>query len=59
MDTVNKKQIPTPEQRPDLYDDFDYTNRPEGQSTGVKTPPHIQEMIDQRQAKAAPDNKKE
>ena len=47
---VNKK-MPSPQQRPDLYDDFDGTDRPEGQPTGVATPDYIQKLIDERGAK--------
>lgn len=50
METVNNKKTPTPEQRPDLYDDFDGIERPEGYQTGVKTPDYIQKLLDQKQA---------
>lgn len=50
METINeKKPVPTPQERPDLYDDFDYAERPDGYQTGVKTPDYIQQMIDQRE----------
>jgi hypothetical protein len=55
-----KKTIPSPEQRPDLYDDFDGIERPEGQPTGVKTPDYIQKLIaerGQRKPPAADQNK--
>ena len=41
------KKMPTPQERPDLYDDFDGTVRPAGQGTGVKTPDYIQKLMDQ------------
>lgn len=46
--------IPSPEERPDLYDDYD--GLPEGHKSDVTTPLYLQELIDQRiaerQAKA-------
>ncbi len=51
METL-KNPTPTPEQRPDLYDDFDGIERPEGYQTGVQTPDYIQKLIDQKQAAA-------
>jgi hypothetical protein len=55
METEMKK-MPTPEERPDLYDDYDGIERPEGYQTGVKTPDYIQKLIDERKGKApAPD----
>lgn len=53
METINDKAVknPTPEERPDLYDDYDYTDRPEGYQTGIKTPDYIQKIIDDRAAK--------
>lgn len=50
METMTKTKMPTPEERPDLYDDFDYSNRPEGYQTGIKTPDRIQKLIDARNA---------
>lgn len=47
------KKMPTPEQRPDLYDDFDGIERPAGQGTGVTMPDYIQKLIQQRSAKPA------
>lgn len=52
METINKKQTPTPEQRPDLYDDFDYRDVAPGYKTGVGVPDRIQKLIDAK--KAAP-----
>lgn len=46
-----KKQIPSPQERPDLYDDFDIQDRPDGYQSGVKTPDRIQKLIAERQAK--------
>lgn len=48
---VKKQPLPSPQERPELYDDFDYAERPEGYQTGVKTPDYIQQLIDQRQGK--------
>lgn len=46
--------IPSPEERPDLYDYPDCM--PGGRETGITTPPYLQELLDQRiaerQAKA-------
>ena len=39
--------IPSPEERPDLYDDYD--GLPEGEKTAVTTPPEIQKLIDAHQ----------
>ena len=50
------KKTPTPEQRPDLYDDFDGIERPEGYETGVKTPDYIQKLIDAKAPKPSPKN---
>lgn len=51
MDKEMKKGMPTPQERPDIYDDYDYTKRPEGESTGIATPDYIQKLIDARAAK--------
>ena len=40
--------IQSPQQRPDLYDDFDGTNRKPGEPTGVRTPDYLQKLINQR-----------
>lgn len=59
METV-KQKMPTPQQRPDLYDDFDYVDRPAGQKTGVGIPDRIQQKMDARgadKAKPAPAEK--
>lgn len=45
------KKMPSPQERPDLYDDFDYVERPEGYRTGVAVPSRIQRMIEERRAK--------
>ena len=51
METMNEKQkMPTPQQRPDLYDDYDYGDKPADRDTGIKTPDHIQKIIDERKA---------
>lgn len=57
MEENLKKPVPTPEQRPDLYDDYDGIERPEGYQTGVKTPDYIQQLIDQRAGKASTEPK--
>lgn len=44
-------KMPTPQERPDLYDDFDGIERPAGYKTGVKVPDYIQKLIDEKQAK--------
>lgn len=46
------KPVPSPQERPDLYDDFDGIERPEGYQTGVKVPDYIQKLIDQRQGQS-------
>lgn len=51
MENEKVKSMPTPEQRPDLYDDFDGVERPEGYQTGVKTPDYIQKLLDEREGK--------
>lgn len=52
--------IPSPQERPDLYDDFDGTGRQLGEPTGVKTPDFIQKLIAEKDAaKAASDGKKD
>lgn len=38
--------IPPPSERPDLYDYFDYPERPKGWKNPIKVPEHIQQMID-------------
>lgn len=40
--------IPSPSERPDLYDDFDC--RPGGEPSAITTPPEIQHLIDERRA---------
>lgn len=42
--------IPSPKERPDLYDDFDGLDRPEGWKNPVSLPPDIQKLVDERQA---------
>lgn len=46
-----KHRNPTPEERPDLYDDYDGGGL--FRETGVKTPERIQKLIDERRAKLA------
>ena len=55
MENVKEKPAinPTPEERPDLYDYYDYRDLPEGYQTGIATPPRIQKLIDERKAKLA------
>jgi len=45
--------IPSPQERPDLYDDFDCMP-PGGRETGIATPPRIQALIDARQKTTQP-----
>lgn len=47
-----KTPMPTPQQRPDLYDDFDGIERPEGYDPGIQMPDYIQKMMDERKPKA-------
>lgn len=55
METMNKKPMPTPAERPDLYDDFDGVERPAGWVNPVRVPEYLQKLIDAKQAsKAAP-----
>jgi hypothetical protein len=49
MENKPKKPVPTPEERPDLYDYYDGIDRPEGYQTGVWIPDRIQKLIDERQ----------
>jgi hypothetical protein len=49
-----KKLIPSPQQRPDLYDDYDVPAQSSEQANPVKVPDRIQKLIAERQAKAAP-----
>lgn len=44
-----KKPIPTPKERPDLYDHYDGSGRPLFAKTGVGVPDRIQKLIDERQ----------
>lgn len=44
-------KLPSPQERPDLYDDFDGIERPAGYKTGVQVPERIQKLIAERQAK--------
>jgi hypothetical protein len=53
METMNKKPMPTPAERPDLYDDFDGVERPAGWVNPVRVPERIQKLINERQAKTA------
>lgn len=45
--------LPSPNERPDLYDDFDGINRPEGWVNPVAVPDRIQAAIDARSKKSA------
>lgn len=45
-----KRPIPGPDERPDLYDYYDGTDRPEGYKTGIEIPAHIQKALDERKA---------
>jgi hypothetical protein len=36
-----EQKIPTPAERPDLYDDFDYPERPEGYKHGMRIPQSV------------------
>ena len=56
MEDSMSKKIPIPEQRPDLYDDFDGTGRKLGEPTGVKTPDYIEKMLAERDAKTPANN---
>ena len=38
--------IPSPQERPDLYDDYD--GLADGEKTAVTTPPEIQKLIDEK-----------
>lgn len=52
MENQMTPKMPTPEQRPDLYDDFDGVERPAGAGTGVRTPDYIQKLLNARKAPA-------
>lgn len=41
-------KIPSPKERPDLYDSYDGAERPAGWVNPVKTSPRLQKLIDQR-----------
>jgi len=41
--------IPSPQERPDLYDGYD--GLPEGHVSSVTTPPELQKMLDDMKAK--------
>lgn len=45
-------KLPSPNERPDLYDDFDGINRPDGWVNPVAVPDRIQAAIDARKEKA-------
>lgn len=46
-----KKHIPSPAERPDLYDAFDYPDRPEGYQNGCRLPDRLQKMLDEKKEK--------
>lgn len=48
---ANKKPIPGPDERPDLYDAYDGIDRPEDWKNPVALPDHLQKMLDDRKAK--------
>lgn len=41
--------MPSPQERPDLYDAFDGLDRPEGWKNPVSTPEHLQRLLDAKQ----------
>lgn len=41
--------IPSPEERPDLYDAFDGIDRPEGWKNTISTPEHLQRLLAAKQ----------
>lgn len=41
--------IPSPQERPDLYDAFDGIDKPEGWKNSISTPPHLQILLDAKQ----------
>lgn len=47
--------VPTPKERPDLYDDFDYGNAkyPEANKEAV-TPPHVRKLLEERERAKTP-----
>lgn len=44
------ENIPSPDKRPDLYDDFDGLDRPKGWVNPVKLSPAMQKMLDEKEA---------
>jgi hypothetical protein len=46
-----KKPIPSPQERPDLYDDYDGGQATEGKNP-VKTPDYIQKLIAERKGRS-------
>jgi hypothetical protein len=49
MENKSKKPMPTPEERPDLYDYYDGSGRPLFAKAGIGVPDRIQKLIDERQ----------
>lgn len=41
--------IPSPQERPDLYDDYDGIDRPVGWKNTISTPEHLQSLLDAKQ----------
>lgn len=50
METMTKAKMPTPAERPDLYDGYDGGGL--FRDTGVKVPDRIQKLIDAKKAAA-------
>ncbi|MDP3327182.1 hypothetical protein [Parvibaculum sp.] len=42
------QKFPTPAERPDLYDAFDYQERPKGYKTGVRMPASLTKVAEKR-----------
>lgn len=51
--------LPSPQQRPDLYDDFDYADRPAGWKNPVALPAELQKLIDAKAKQPAAEPAKE
>lgn len=48
---ARKSKMPTPAERPDLYDYFDYRELPDGYQTGVRLPERLQKLLDDDKAR--------
>lgn len=48
MNDKKKQAMPITHERPDLYDNFDGIDRPEGWVNPSRTPDRIQRLIDER-----------